>query len=212
MGPGMAARLARGGLDVVAADVSADAVERARGLLPVCDATLDQLGIDVPADGPGTVRFVGGCRRGRRRRRSGDRERAREGRGQGRPLPGDRAADRAGDDRRVRHLGHSDHHAPGPSRPAAPAGRHALVEPAAHHSDDRGGVGREDRPRCPRRGRRPDPVARPAARGGQEGRAGFRRESGALRGDARGDQPGRPGRDRPGGPGCLRRLGASATS
>lgn len=59
MGPGMAARLARGGMDVAATDVSADAIERARGLLPVCDATLDQLGIAVPADGPGTVRFVG---------------------------------------------------------------------------------------------------------------------------------------------------------
>jgi 3-hydroxybutyryl-CoA dehydrogenase/5-formyl-3-hydroxy-2-methylpyridine 4-carboxylate dehydrogenase len=58
MGPGIAARLARGGLDVAATDVSAEAVARVRDMLPICEATLDQLGIAAPHGGAGTVSLV----------------------------------------------------------------------------------------------------------------------------------------------------------
>ncbi len=58
MGPGMAARLARGGLDVVAYDVAPAAIERARSMLGVAETVLDSLGIAPPAAGAGTVRFA----------------------------------------------------------------------------------------------------------------------------------------------------------
>ncbi|TIX56818.1 MAG: 3-hydroxyacyl-CoA dehydrogenase family protein [Mesorhizobium sp.] len=58
MGPGIAARLSRGGLDVAAYDVSAVAVERASGMLDIAGAILDRLDIKEPASGAGTVRFV----------------------------------------------------------------------------------------------------------------------------------------------------------
>ncbi|TIU67345.1 MAG: 3-hydroxyacyl-CoA dehydrogenase family protein, partial [Mesorhizobium sp.] len=58
MGPGMAARLARGGLQVVAYDVAPAAVERAGTMLGVAEAVLDSLGIAPPPAGAGTVRFT----------------------------------------------------------------------------------------------------------------------------------------------------------
>ncbi|RWN68908.1 MAG: 3-hydroxyacyl-CoA dehydrogenase family protein [Mesorhizobium sp.] len=58
MGPGIAARLSRGGLDVAAYDVSEVAVERARGMLDLAGGVLDRLDIKGPTAGAGTVRFV----------------------------------------------------------------------------------------------------------------------------------------------------------
>ncbi|PBB27867.1 3-hydroxyacyl-CoA dehydrogenase family protein [Mesorhizobium sp. WSM4307] len=58
MGPGMAARLARGGLQVVACDVAPAAIERARSMLSVAETVLDALGIAPPSAGVGTVRFT----------------------------------------------------------------------------------------------------------------------------------------------------------
>lgn len=58
MGPGMAARLARGGLDVAAFDVAPAALERARAMLVMAEGALDSLGIAAPAAGAGTVRFT----------------------------------------------------------------------------------------------------------------------------------------------------------
>lgn len=58
MGPGMAARLARGGLQVVAYDVAPAAIERAQSMLGVAGAVLDNLGVTAPAGGAGTVRFT----------------------------------------------------------------------------------------------------------------------------------------------------------
>ncbi|AZO01498.1 3-hydroxyacyl-CoA dehydrogenase family protein [Mesorhizobium sp. M9A.F.Ca.ET.002.03.1.2] len=58
MGPGIAARLSRGGLDVAAYDVSDAAVERARGMLDMAGGVLDRLDIRAPASGTGAVRFV----------------------------------------------------------------------------------------------------------------------------------------------------------
>ncbi|TGQ82397.1 3-hydroxyacyl-CoA dehydrogenase family protein [Mesorhizobium sp. M8A.F.Ca.ET.207.01.1.1] len=58
MGPGMAARLARGGLQVVAYDVAPAAIERAGAMLGVAETVLDSLGIAVPPAGAGTVRFT----------------------------------------------------------------------------------------------------------------------------------------------------------
>lgn len=55
MGPGIAARLARGGVDVTAHDVDPNAEERMRGALPVIGGALDALGI---ADEGGEIRFV----------------------------------------------------------------------------------------------------------------------------------------------------------
>lgn len=60
MGPGIAARLARGGLDVIAYDVSPEAVERARTMLATTQGVLDALDISPPASGAGTVRFADG--------------------------------------------------------------------------------------------------------------------------------------------------------
>ncbi|CCV12002.1 5-formyl-3-hydroxy-2-methylpyridine 4-carboxylate 5-dehydrogenase [Mesorhizobium sp. STM 4661] len=59
MGPGIAARLSRSGLDVAAHDVSETAVERARGMLDMAGGVLDRLDIKAPPSGPGAVRFVG---------------------------------------------------------------------------------------------------------------------------------------------------------
>ncbi|WP_442578430.1 5-formyl-3-hydroxy-2-methylpyridine 4-carboxylate 5-dehydrogenase [Mesorhizobium sp. ASY16-5R] len=58
MGPGIAARLARGGLDVVAFDSAAAAVERAKAMLPVAAGALDRLGITPPEAGEGTIAFA----------------------------------------------------------------------------------------------------------------------------------------------------------
>lgn len=58
MGPGMAARLARGGLDVVAHDVAPAAIERAKSMLATAGTVLDSLGIAPPAAGAGTVHFA----------------------------------------------------------------------------------------------------------------------------------------------------------
>ncbi|TIP05564.1 MAG: 3-hydroxyacyl-CoA dehydrogenase family protein [Mesorhizobium sp.] len=58
MGPGMAARLARGGLRVVAYDVAPAAIERAATMLGVAETVLDSLGIAPPSAGAGTVRFT----------------------------------------------------------------------------------------------------------------------------------------------------------
>ena len=58
MGPGMAARLARGGLQVVAYDVAPAAIERARSMLGVAETVLDSLGIAPPSTGIGAVRFT----------------------------------------------------------------------------------------------------------------------------------------------------------
>ncbi|WP_054313443.1 5-formyl-3-hydroxy-2-methylpyridine 4-carboxylate 5-dehydrogenase [Mesorhizobium sp. 1M-11] len=56
MGPGMAARLARGGLQVTAYDVAPAAIERARTMLGTAEGVLDALGI--VATGAGSVRFT----------------------------------------------------------------------------------------------------------------------------------------------------------
>lgn len=56
MGPGMAARLARGGMQVTAYDVAPAAIERARGMQGIAEGVLDALGIAVT--GAGTVRFT----------------------------------------------------------------------------------------------------------------------------------------------------------
>ncbi|MGX1098947.1 5-formyl-3-hydroxy-2-methylpyridine 4-carboxylate 5-dehydrogenase [Amorphus sp. MBR-141] len=58
MGPGIAARLSRGGLDVVACDASPAAVARAQAAVTVAESVLDRLGIEVPAEGAGEIRFV----------------------------------------------------------------------------------------------------------------------------------------------------------
>jgi 3-hydroxybutyryl-CoA dehydrogenase/5-formyl-3-hydroxy-2-methylpyridine 4-carboxylate dehydrogenase len=57
MGPGMAARLARGGLQVAAYDLAPAAIERARSALDAAEATLDALSIASPSSA-GTVRFT----------------------------------------------------------------------------------------------------------------------------------------------------------
>ncbi|MBC7281074.1 5-formyl-3-hydroxy-2-methylpyridine 4-carboxylate 5-dehydrogenase [Hoeflea sp.] len=58
MGPGMAARLARGGIEVVAYDIAPAAIERARPMLEAADGVLDALGITASADSGGTVRLT----------------------------------------------------------------------------------------------------------------------------------------------------------
>lgn len=50
MGPGMAARLARGGMEVVARDIEPAAIERARGMLEAAERVLDDLGIQPSGD------------------------------------------------------------------------------------------------------------------------------------------------------------------
>ena len=63
---------------------------------------------------------------------------------QDRGLPRDRGLIAPGQHRRLRHVRHSDHQAPGRYRHPGADGGHALVEPAAHHPDDRGDRRRED--------------------------------------------------------------------
>ena len=58
MGPGIAARLARGGLDVAAHDVAPAAVEKAKAMLGIAGGVLDRLGIEAPSDRAGSVRFA----------------------------------------------------------------------------------------------------------------------------------------------------------
>ena len=58
MGPGIAARLSRGGLEVNAYDVSQGAVDRARGMLDIAEGVLDRLDIKLPSSGAGGVHFV----------------------------------------------------------------------------------------------------------------------------------------------------------
>lgn len=56
MGPGMAARLARGGIEVAAYDIAPDAIERARAMLAAADGVLDNLGI--ASERTGSVRLT----------------------------------------------------------------------------------------------------------------------------------------------------------
>jgi 3-hydroxybutyryl-CoA dehydrogenase/5-formyl-3-hydroxy-2-methylpyridine 4-carboxylate dehydrogenase len=56
MGPGMAARLARGGIEVIAYDVAPAAIQRAQALQGVAEGVLDSLGI--AATEAGSVRFT----------------------------------------------------------------------------------------------------------------------------------------------------------
>ncbi|MEB8386591.1 3-hydroxyacyl-CoA dehydrogenase NAD-binding domain-containing protein [Rhodobacteraceae bacterium KMM 6894] len=58
MGPGMAARLARGGIEVVAYDIAPEAIERARSMMEQANGVLDALGIEAPSGGAGTIRFT----------------------------------------------------------------------------------------------------------------------------------------------------------
>jgi 3-hydroxybutyryl-CoA dehydrogenase/5-formyl-3-hydroxy-2-methylpyridine 4-carboxylate dehydrogenase len=55
MGPGMAARLARGAIEVRGYDKSAEAVERARAQIAVAEGVLDRLGVAAPASGAGSI-------------------------------------------------------------------------------------------------------------------------------------------------------------
>lgn len=57
MGPGMAARLARGGVQVAAYDIAPEAIERARAVLKAAETVLDALGIPSSAS-DGAVRFT----------------------------------------------------------------------------------------------------------------------------------------------------------
>jgi len=57
MGPGMAARLARGGVEVVAYDIAPAAIERARDMLDAAEGVLDSLEIDGTGKG-GSVRLT----------------------------------------------------------------------------------------------------------------------------------------------------------
>jgi 3-hydroxybutyryl-CoA dehydrogenase/5-formyl-3-hydroxy-2-methylpyridine 4-carboxylate dehydrogenase len=58
MGPGIVARLARGGIAVRAHDVSAAAAERAKAQIPLAEGVLDRLGVEPPASGAGEIRIV----------------------------------------------------------------------------------------------------------------------------------------------------------
>ncbi len=57
MGPGMAARMARGGLAVRAFDTAPAAIERAQAALPVIRDVLDRLRIAAPEGGEGALTF-----------------------------------------------------------------------------------------------------------------------------------------------------------
>jgi 3-hydroxybutyryl-CoA dehydrogenase/5-formyl-3-hydroxy-2-methylpyridine 4-carboxylate dehydrogenase len=59
MGPGMMARLARGGLEVSGFDIAEAARERATGLLSRAAAVLDALAIAPPTAGEGAIRIEG---------------------------------------------------------------------------------------------------------------------------------------------------------
>jgi len=58
MGPGIAARLARGGIHVTAYDTSAAALDRAPAMVGVAAGALDRLGIKAPPAGPGRISFT----------------------------------------------------------------------------------------------------------------------------------------------------------
>ena len=58
MGPGMAARLVRGGIDVAAYDISADAIARAQAMIAPSNGVLDALGIAAPESGAGALSFT----------------------------------------------------------------------------------------------------------------------------------------------------------
>jgi 3-hydroxybutyryl-CoA dehydrogenase/5-formyl-3-hydroxy-2-methylpyridine 4-carboxylate dehydrogenase len=58
MGPGIAARLSRGGLEVNVYDVSQGSLDRARGMLDIAGGVLDRLDIEPPSSGAGGVHFV----------------------------------------------------------------------------------------------------------------------------------------------------------
>ena len=58
MGPGIAARLARGGITVSAYDISEAAITRTHALLTVARDILDRLGIEAPAGRDGEVHLV----------------------------------------------------------------------------------------------------------------------------------------------------------
>src|SRR5687768_10391906 len=57
MGPGIAARLARGGIAVRAHDKSSEAMARARAQIPIAEGVLDRLGIAAPQSGAGAITF-----------------------------------------------------------------------------------------------------------------------------------------------------------
>lgn len=59
MGPGIVARLSRGGLHVAAWDSAPAALERAAAMIDVADAVLDRLDIPAPATGSGAVLLAG---------------------------------------------------------------------------------------------------------------------------------------------------------
>ena len=141
MGPGIAARLARGGV-------------RGARLRHIARRHGTGAGADRAGDGrPRQARRRRGAGRRKRRdllqrsRRRGPRrdarhrERPREDRDQGRGLPGPRRPGSRRHDRRLRHVGNSDHEIAGLHVASRAGGRHALVEPASHHSDDRGDRG-----------------------------------------------------------------------
>jgi 5-formyl-3-hydroxy-2-methylpyridine 4-carboxylic acid 5-dehydrogenase len=58
MGPGIAARLARGGIDVAAYDSSVAAIERSRSMLDTVNGVLDRLEIVAPEGRAGSISFV----------------------------------------------------------------------------------------------------------------------------------------------------------
>lgn len=58
MGPGIAARLARGGIDVLAYDTSTAAVDRAKWMVTQAETALDNLGILAPEAGAGQISFT----------------------------------------------------------------------------------------------------------------------------------------------------------
>ncbi len=58
MGPGMAARLARGGIDIAAYDINPEAIARAQSMMGPSDGVLDALGVDAPTTGAGQIRFT----------------------------------------------------------------------------------------------------------------------------------------------------------
>jgi len=58
MGPGIAARLARSGVDVMAYDIVESVLERSEDQITQADGVLDALGVHAPASGQGRVRFT----------------------------------------------------------------------------------------------------------------------------------------------------------
>ena len=58
MGPGMAARLARGGIEVAAFDIAPAAIDRARSMMVAVEGVLDALGIAATSGNTGEVRFT----------------------------------------------------------------------------------------------------------------------------------------------------------